>query len=82
MLYLYLCKQSVLNIGDGAYIDLSFNSVDTETTALSDCQFSVNVIVKPSIYKERESKRERVCVCVCERERERELELIKLVLID
>ena len=37
----------VLNIGDRAYVNLSLNSVDIESTRLGNCQFFTYVTIRP-----------------------------------
>ena len=43
----YIYKERVLNISDRAYVELSLNSVDTESITLSDCQFLTYAIIGP-----------------------------------
>ena len=38
---------SINNISDKAYLDLSLNSLDTGSSALSDCQFLTNAMIRP-----------------------------------
>ena len=37
----------VLNIGNGVYADLSFNSVETESAVIGDCQLPAYAIIWP-----------------------------------
>ena len=45
-MFCYIYKERVLNINNKACVDLSLNSIDTESTAAGVCQFYLDVIIR------------------------------------
>ena len=39
----------MLNIGDRAYVDPSYNNIDIESMVLGNCQFLIDTFIRPYI---------------------------------